>query len=70
MILSGQEKVRGLTTAAEVWFAAALGMAVDVRAYLLAVVSTGIVAFLMYVMRPVSKFLTRQGRRLPVAQDD
>lgn len=52
--------VRGITTAATVWSVAAIGIAIGVELYLVALVSTPLV-FLILEMRPISEYLS--GRR-------
>lgn len=49
--------VRGLTTAAEIWLMAAIGMAVGAGAYAAAVFTTVLVATLLFALRPVSAWL-------------
>jgi len=50
--------VRGITTAATVWTVAAIGVAVGVELYLVAIVATPLV-FLILEMRPVSDYLSQ-----------
>ncbi len=52
--------VRGITTAATVWSVAAIGVAIGVELYLVALVATPLV-FLILEMRPLSEYLS--GRR-------
>jgi putative Mg2+ transporter-C (MgtC) family protein len=52
--------VRGITTAATVWAVAAIGVAVGVELYLVALVATPLV-FIILEMRPISEYLS--GRR-------
>lgn len=54
--------VRGLTTAAEVWLMAAIGMAVGAGAYGAAVFTTILVAGLLLGLRPVSAWLASRAR--------
>lgn len=49
--------VRGLTTAAEIWLMAAIGMAVGAGAYGAAVFTTILIAGLLFGLRPVSAWL-------------
>lgn len=49
--------VRGLTTAADIWLVAAIGMAVGAGAYAAAVFTTVLVAGLLFSLRPVSAWL-------------
>lgn len=49
--------VQGLTTAASIWMVAAIGVAVGVHAYVLAVIGTGLALVVLEVFRWVEKFL-------------
>jgi putative Mg2+ transporter-C (MgtC) family protein len=49
--------VKGLTTAAEIWLMAAIGMAVGAGAYLMAVFTTVLIAVLLFGLRPASAWL-------------
>ena len=51
--------VRGITTAASIWAVAAIGMAIAVELYLVALVATPLV-FLILEMRPLSEYLSGQ----------
>ena len=64
-ILRQGEEVRGLTTAASIWVAAGLGMAVGFGYYVTAIFSTAIVLFTLVVLRWVENrfFLARHNRR-------
>lgn len=55
LILQHKSHVRGLTTAATVWLVAAIGMAVGVQAYFLAVVTTLLAVFVLNILRPISR---------------
>lgn len=55
--------VRGLTTAAEIWLMAAVGMAVGAGAYGAAIFTTVLVAALLFGLRPVSAWL---GAKAPI----
>ena len=57
--------VRGITTAATVWTVAAIGVAVGVELYLVAIVATPLV-FLILEMRPVSDYLSGRRSELPL----
>jgi len=50
VIYQGEDKVHDLTTAASIWLTAALGMAVGANMWLLAIISTVIVWFVLRVM--------------------
>jgi putative Mg2+ transporter-C (MgtC) family protein len=51
MVVFHQEKIVGLTTAAGVWIAAAIGAAVGVRAYTLALLGTLLALFILIILR-------------------
>jgi putative Mg2+ transporter-C (MgtC) family protein len=55
--------VRGITTAATVWAVAAIGVAIGVELYLVALVATPLV-FLILEMRPISEYLAGRRRDL------
>jgi len=57
--------VRGITTAATVWAVAAIGVAIGMELYLLALVATPLV-FLILEMRPLSEYLAGQRPQLPL----
>jgi len=50
VIYQGEDKVHDLTTAASIWLTAALGMAVGANMWLLAIISTIVVWFVLRVM--------------------
>jgi putative Mg2+ transporter-C (MgtC) family protein len=52
--------VRGITTAATVWAVAAIGVAIGIELYLVALVATPLV-FIILEMRPISEYIS--GRR-------
>jgi len=56
--------VRGITTAATVWSVAAIGVAIGVELYLVALVATPMV-FLILAMRPLSEYLSGRRQELP-----
>jgi putative Mg2+ transporter-C (MgtC) family protein len=63
-ILRQGELVRGLTTAASIWVAASLGMAVGFGYYWLAIFVTFIVVLVLFVLKPVEeRFFRRRGHR-------
>ena len=64
-ILRQGELVRGLTTAASIWVAASVGMAVGFGYYFLAVFVTVIVVIVLVAMRPLEErfFRNRRHRR-------
>lgn len=57
--------VRGITTAATVWAVAAIGVAIGLELYLVALVATPLV-FLILEMRPLSEYLAGHRRRPPL----
>ena len=59
-ILRQGELVRGLTTAASIWVAASLGMAVGFGYYRLALFVTVIVVVVLFAMKPVEERLFRR----------
>ena len=56
--------VRGITTAATIWAVAAIGVAIGLELYLVALVATPLV-FLILEMRPLSEYLSGQRREPP-----
>lgn len=64
IIFRGGGTVRGITTAATVWSVAAIGVAVGVELYLVALVATPLV-FLILEMRPISDYLSGRRQTLP-----
>jgi len=56
--------VHGITTAATVWSVAAIGVAIGVELYLVALVATPMV-FLILEMRPLSEYLSGRRSELP-----
>ena len=56
--------VHGITTAATVWAVAAIGVAIGIELYLVALVATPIV-FLILEMRPLSEYLSGRRRERP-----
>ncbi|RYE16866.1 MAG: MgtC/SapB family protein, partial [Sphingobacteriales bacterium] len=51
--------VNGLTTAALIWVTAALGMAIGYHNYPLAIVVSGIVVIVLFILEPVQRFIER-----------
>lgn len=51
--------VNGLTTAALIWITAALGMAIGYHNYPLAIVVSGIVVIVLFILEPVQRFIER-----------
>jgi putative Mg2+ transporter-C (MgtC) family protein len=60
VVLRSKKHVRGLTTAATIWLVAAIGMAVGVGAYFLAVFTTVISTILVILLAPVSHRLEQR----------
>ena len=57
--------VRGITTAATVWAVAAIGVAIGVELYLLALVAT-VLVFVVLEMRPLTDYLSGRRSELPL----
>lgn len=57
--------VRGITTAATVWAVAAIGVAIGVELYLLALVAT-LLVFIILGMRPLTEYLSGRRSELPL----
>ena len=63
-ILRQGEEVRGLTTAASIWVAASLGMAVGFGYYFVAVFTTVVVIVVLVALKPLEeRFFRRRNRR-------
>lgn len=61
-ILSSQNKVRGLTTAAGLWVSAAIGMAVAYKLYSIAIFSTAVTVFILIFLWLIEyKLIKRMG---------
>jgi putative Mg2+ transporter-C (MgtC) family protein len=60
--LGPQVEVKGLTTASSIWLAAALGTAAGLGLYELAAASTLLALLILWVLRPVEKWLGGQRR--------
>jgi putative Mg2+ transporter-C (MgtC) family protein len=57
--------VRGITTAATVWAVAAIGVAIGVELYLLALVAT-LLVFIILESRPLTEYLSGRRSELPL----
>jgi len=57
--------VRGITTAATVWAVAAIGVAIGIEFYLVALVGT-VLVFVILEMRPFTEYLAGRRRELPL----
>lgn len=55
MIFKAEDRVRGLTTAAELWVLAAIGLAVGMGFYFAALITTLIVIFILIPLKYVEK---------------
>jgi len=58
-IIRQRGDIRGLTTAAGVWVAAAIGMATGFRLYILATLGTAMVVVALAGLRPIARLLPR-----------
>jgi putative Mg2+ transporter-C (MgtC) family protein len=58
--LGGRQEIMGLTTAASIWLAAALGVAAGLGEFSLAVAAALVSLFVLGVLQPVEKFLERR----------
>jgi putative Mg2+ transporter-C (MgtC) family protein len=65
IILRESGNVRGITTAATVWAVAAIGVAIQVELYLVALVAT-VLVFVILEMRPVTEYLSGRRTELPL----
>jgi putative Mg2+ transporter-C (MgtC) family protein len=61
--LSDLHEIKGLTTAANIWMTAAVGVAVGAGRIGIALVGTGLTLFILYVLGHVEHKLTQQARR-------
>jgi len=59
-ILKGERSVRGLTTAASIWVAAAVGLAVGIGLYGAATIATAALAFALIVLKRPTEWLHRR----------
>ncbi len=62
LIIFQDQKLRGLTTAAGLWVACALGMAIGFGLYLLAIAATILTLFIFTILLKVEQFLERKIR--------
>lgn len=58
---TGGKRVRGLTTAAAIWFTACIGVACGLGAWALVIASAGLVAILLAVGKPIERAFTPHG---------
>lgn len=61
-ILRAGGSVKGLTTAASIWAVAAIGLAVGVGYYLMAMITTGLALAVLHLPEQIAKLLRRGGR--------
>ena len=61
-LLQTRNKTKGMTTAATIWLVAAIGMAVGLGAYFLAIFTTLLTAAVLQLLLPVSKLVEQEGR--------
>lgn len=62
-IIQSRGGVRGLTTAAGMWVAAAIGLAVGARFYAEAVITTAVLLLVLVALRPLERRLFHRDRR-------
>lgn len=62
-ILRQGDDVHGLTTAASIWVAAALGMAIGFGYYAIAIFTTALVVVMLVAIRPIELRFFRRNRR-------
>lgn len=60
-IIQGKGSVRGLTTAAGIWMVATIGLAVGVGLYLVAVIATGLIIFILMFLEQIEHRLRLGG---------
>ena len=58
--LGDKQEIKGLTTAASIWLAAALGVVAGLGEYALAVAAALVSLFVLAVLQPVEKFLEKR----------
>ncbi|MDX1415046.1 MAG: MgtC/SapB family protein [Candidatus Promineifilaceae bacterium] len=58
--IHGRGHTKGMTTAATIWMVAAIGMAVGVQAYVLAIFASLFTFFILRYLQPVSKTLAKK----------
>lgn len=63
-IIQSRGGVRGLTTAAGIWVAAAIGMAVGARFYSEAVITTVVLLLILAALQPLARFIKPDHQRL------
>ncbi len=68
-IIKEQNRVKGLTTAAAIWATAAVGMAIGVGAWLLAVIATLLIWFVLAVMIRIEDEIDKEESKKTVQRD-
>ena len=66
IIVTRQNEVRGLTTAAGLWVAASLGLAIGAGFYEGAVVGTSFVAFALVVLKKFDRYIKRHSKNMEI----
>lgn len=66
ILITRNQQVRGLTTAAELWATAAIGLALGAGFYLAALVSTLAILCFVVLMQPIDSYLMEYSRNLIV----
>ncbi len=66
IIVTRQNEVRGLTTAAGLWVAASLGLAIGAGFYEGAVVGTCFVAFALVVLKKLDRYIKRHSKNMEI----
>ena len=69
-LIRDRASVHGLTTAAEIWLMAAIGMAVGAGAYGAAIFTTVLITAILFGLRPVSAWLGSKAKRESIAPKD
>ncbi len=65
IFVAGKEHVKGLTTAASIWVTAAVGIAVGLERYLLAVGSTIIISLVLQILAHLRLYATTEAEASP-----
>ncbi len=68
-LLQTRNKIRGMTTAAAIWLAAAIGMGVGAGAYFAAAFTTLVALGVLSLLHPVSKRLEARAHRLKAQEE-
>ncbi len=62
-LIHSKDRIHGLTTAAEIWFAAAIGMAVGAGFYAISILTTLLIVGSVLFLAPISHWLENEGRK-------